>query len=251
MTTTSAPSSALPAELRASMEPAWCEVPRLVWVAARAYAPAALPGAVAVAASVCAIVVWLPSLVSLRAARQLVALDGHALVALERADRRRGIAELWWPALVGLAAIALVVLAWGALATGCAVGALHLGLGAEASAAVAAAIMAIPTVIGALVVAPVWSAGSARRMRALTSWLGAEHPSTPVWKLGALAAWPQRSGHGTALLDQLLTRRGGVVGESFVVAWPRSTELRAWYRRRFGMREHADGGLYLPPRGRV
>ncbi|MDE0778014.1 MAG: hypothetical protein OSB43_17185 [Nocardioides sp.] len=180
MTPTNAPSSALPAELRPSLEPAWYEVPRLVWVTARAYAPAALPGAFAVAASICAIVVWLPSLVSLRAARQLVALDGHALAAFERADRRRGVAELWWPALSSLAAIALVVLAWGALATGCAIGALHLGLGVEASAAVTAAIMAVPTVIGTLVVAPVWAAGSPRQLRALTSWLGAEHPSTPV-----------------------------------------------------------------------
>lgn len=53
--------------------------------------------------------VWLPSLASLRAARQLIALDGHALVALERVDRRRGLAELWWPALASLAAIAVVV----------------------------------------------------------------------------------------------------------------------------------------------
>lgn len=249
MTPSSAPSSALPAELRASLEPAWHEIPRLAWVAARAYLPGTLPGGLAVAAGICSIVVWLPSLVSLRAAHQLAALDGHALVAFERVDRRRGAAELWRPALGGLGAIALVVLAWGVIASGCALGAAYLGLDVESSAVLAAAIILVPAVTGLLAVAPVRVAGSLRRMRALTSWLAAEYPGTQVWRLGALATWPQRSGHGTALLNQLLSEPGGVVGESFVVGWPRSAQLRAWYRERFGMREHAEGGLYLPPRG--
>ena len=245
---TSARTSALPAGLRATLEPSWHEVPRLVWVAARAYAPGRGRGGFAVAAGVCSVVVWLPSLVSLRAARQLIALDGHALVALERVDRRRGLAELRWPALAGLAAIAVVVSAWGAVATGCAVAALRLGIGSQVSAAVAVVIMSIPTLVGALVVAPVWASGSPRRMRALASSLGGEHPGAPVWRLGALAAWPHRSGHGTALLDQLLAERSGVLGESCIIAWPRTFQLRAWYRERFGMREHTDGGgLFLPP----
>lgn len=245
---TSARASGLPASLRATLEPSWREVPRLVWVAARAYAPGSGRGGFAVAAGIVSVLVWLPSLVSLRAARQLIALDGHALVAFERVDRRRGFAELWWPGLAGLAAITILVLAWGAVATGCALAALRLGIGTQVSAGVAVAIMAIPTLAGAAVVAPVWASGSPRRMRALASSLGAEHPGAPIWRLGALAAWPHRSGYGTVLLDQILAERGGVLSESCIIAWPRSSQLRAWYQKRFGMRELTDdGGLFLPP----
>lgn len=247
MPPSSAPSSALPAELRARLEPAWHEIPRLAWVAARAYLPGTLPGGLAVAAGTCLIVVWLPSLVSLRAAHQLVALDGarpRRLRACRPPPRCRGVVATGArrPRRDRPRGARL-----GVIASGCALGAAYLGLDVESSAVLAAAIILVPAVTGLLSVAPVRVAGSLRRMRALTSWLAADYPGTPVWRLGPLAAWPQRSGHGTALLDQLLSESGGVVGQSLVVGWPRSSRPRAWYRRRLAMRENAEGGLYLLP----
>ena len=123
--------------------------------------------------------------------------------------------------------------------------ALHAGLGGHAAMTVAMFVVAVPTLTAVAAAEPWRVIRSAPPLKRTIRALHAESPGTPIWRLGALAAWPHGSGHGSALLTGLLHElpRGG-----YVVCYPRDRSVEAWYLR-LGMQRHpADGALYLDVR---
>jgi hypothetical protein len=204
----------------AACTPGWADLPALAWVAARAYTPQRGPRMLVRVMTACAVPMWLPSLAVLRGRGQLAASGRSAVVAMSRFTN-----PVWL--LVALPVLT-VAGAFSALATGGWVGlaltAAALGLGLTVMRA-GSVLRAQPAL---------WRATKALR--------AARGENTPIYELGALAAWPRRCGHGSGLLAELLatTRAHG-----YVVAFPRDDGLRAWYLS-LGMVEHEPGGaLYL------
>jgi hypothetical protein len=224
-------------------EPRWREVPSLAWVAARAYSPTWVPGRpLAVLVAACSLLLWMPTAVTMRASRRLAALDRHALVEVAAIGSDRSAAARL--RITGSAAACLVMLLLVMTTVGISVAAvaLHAGLGGHAAMTVAMLVVAVPTLTAVAAAEPWRVSRSAPPLQRTIRALRAEGPGTPIWRLGALAAWPHGSGHGSALLTGLLHElpRGG-----YVVCYPRDRSVEAWYLRLGMQRRPADGALYL------
>jgi hypothetical protein len=224
-------------------EPRWRDVPSLAWVAARAYSPTWVPGgALAVLVAACSLLLWIPTVVPMRASRRLAALDQHAMVEVAAIGGDRSAAARL--RLIGGAAASLLVLLLVVTTVGISVAdvALHAGLGRHAAMTLAILVVAVPTLTAVAAMEPWRVIRSAPPLTRTIRALHAEGPGTPIWRLGAMAAWPHGSGHGSALLTGLLRDlpRGG-----YVVCYPRDRSVEDWYLR-LGMQRHpADGALYL------
>ena len=204
--------------------PGWEDLPALAWVAARAYSPEWAPAPLARILAACSLLVWLPSLASLHRRGQLAAAGRNAVVAVERLKNPRAL--MWVGGALVLLFVCGSVLIWRAFG---------------ASTYLGTVALATPCWVSLVLLQP-W-----RVVRAQSAiWkvydeLQTSGPNAPVYQLGALAAWPRGHRHGSCLLAALLDS-GSVDG--FVVAYPRSREVRDWYVR-LGMLENDGGALYL------
>jgi len=204
--------------------PGWDDLPALAWVAACAYCPEWAPVPLARVLAGCSLLVWLPSLASLHARGRVAANGRSSVVAVERVRNPRAL--MWVGGALLLMFVGGSVLSWRELG------------GASSLGAVA---LAAPCLVPLVLLQPWRVIRSQPAIWKVYDELHAGAPDAPVYQLGALAAWPRRRRHGSALLAALLAA-GSV--EGFVVAYPRSSELRDWYVR-LGMLEHAGGALYL------
>jgi hypothetical protein len=225
-------------------EPEWRVLPRLAWVGARAYVPAWLPGtALPALVATSSLLVWLPLVVTMRAGRRLAALEGRSMVEIAPVGRRTPSSTVT-PIL--LATVLLVTLMGGitGLAFLLADLTLRAGLGTHAAMTAGVAVVVVPTALGVLPMlldAP-RVIGSRPRLARTIGALQAESPGAPIWRLGALAAWPHGHGHGSALLEGLLRdwEAGG-----YAVVSARNQAIEDWYVR-LGVREHpADSAMCL------
>ena len=224
----------------AAYEPSWRDLPRLAWVAARGYVPASVPGAVAPILAVCSLLIWLPSVVHLRAGRRLAGRGRTAMVAIEPVGRR-ALRELAWP--VGAAALAMLGVMGVLLAAGLGVADLALRTGVEPGTAIAAATVpiAMPVLAAGVLISPWRVIRSNPRLGRTVRSLQAESPETAIWRLSALAAWPRGQGNGGALLEGLLR---DWEGGGYAVANARDPAVEDWYLR-LGMRQHPAGGALV------
>lgn len=229
-------------------QPRWRDLPALAWIAARAYAPTSPPSHVLAGfVAVCSLLLWLPTVITMRAGRHLAALDRHAMVEVAAIGDSQPVAARL--RLTGAAVTALLTLLLMMITLGIFVAdlSLRVGLGKHAAMTVAAGVVVVPTVIAVAAMEP-WrvirsAPPLARTIRALHS----KAPATPVWRLGAMATWPHGSGHGNALHTGLLR---DWPRDGHVVCYPRNRAVEEWYRR-LGMQRHpADGALYLDLRSR-
>lgn len=224
-------------------EPRWRDVPALAWTAARAYAPSWPPSHVLAGfVGACSLLLWLPTVITMRAGRHLAALDRHALVEVAAIGDSQPVAarlRLIGGAMTALLALLLMMTTIGIFVADLS---LRIGLGKQAAMTVAMVVVVVPTVIAVAAMEP-WrvirsAPPLARTIRALHS----EAPATPVWRLGGMATWPHGSGHGSALLTGLLR---DWPRDGYVVCYPRNRAVEEWYLRLGMQRYPADGALYL------
>ncbi len=204
--------------------PAWEDLPALAWVGARAYSPQWAPAPLARILAASSLLVWLPSLASVRARGELAAAGRNAVVAVERLKNPRAL--MWVGGALVLMIVGGSVLIWRAFGA-----ATYLGTVA----------LVAPGWVALVVLAPWQVIRSQRAIWKVYDELHTDDRDVPVYQLGGLATWPRRQRHGSSLLAALL-RAGSVDG--YMVAYPGSSEVRDWYLR-LGMLEHAGGALYL------
>jgi hypothetical protein len=207
--------------------PGWEDLPALAWVAARAYCPEWAPAPLARVLAACSLLVWLPSLVSLHSRGQLAANGRSAVVAVERLRNPRAL--MWVCGALLLMLVGGSVMIWRAFG---------------ASTFLGTVALVTPCWVPLVLLQPWRVIRSQPAIWKVYDELRAGAPDASVYQLGALAAWPRRHRHGSSLLAALL-EPGSVDG--FVVAYPRSSDLRDWYLR-LGMIEHDGGALYLDRR---
>lgn len=213
-------------------EPPWRDIPALAWVAARAYAPRTWPPRAARCVAGCSLLVWAPLLVCLRTGRVLAATERKALMSITPADGRPrphlsrvlavGVA-LWICAVVGVVAVGVsiaYVLMWA-------------GVGPRATIFLVSALVVGPVFVAVASVRPWQIIRSLAVAPAAARTLRKQAPGAAVWQLGSLAAWPERAGHGTALVAGLLRAWGD---GGYAVARPRDRQVARWYLR-LGMQE--------------
>jgi hypothetical protein len=208
----------------ADCTPGWRDLPALAWVAARAYSPEWAPAPLARVLAACSLLVWLPGIASLQRRGQLAAASRSAVVAVQPLKNPRAL--MWALRAMVLVFIGGSVLIWHWLG---------------ASAYLAALVLVTPCWLPLLMLQPWRVIRSQQAIEQVYAGLQASDPGAAIFQLGALAAWPRRQRHGSSLLGALLAASSV---DGFVVAYPRSSELRDWYLR-LGMLEHAGGALYL------
>lgn len=225
----------------ARYEPAWWEIPWLAWVAARAYRPRWAPGLAAAVMACCSLLVWFPIVATMRAKHRLASLGRYALLEVAPVDRRGPPVV---PMLVGFACLAAVLIA--VLVPGIVLASLTLQAGGGSTTATVTGVAASTPPIGLGVLPMLADASQIIRSKPVLdrtiSAVRAESPGEPIWRLASFAAWPQRRGHGSRLLESLLEEwHGG----GYAACFPRDAEVESVYVR-LGMRRHpADGGLLL------
>jgi hypothetical protein len=208
----------------ADCTPGWRDLPALAWVAARAYCPGWAPVPLARVLAACSLLVWLLGMASLRRRGQLAAVGRSAVVGVQRLKNPRAL--MWVLGAMVLLLIGGSVLIWHWLG---------------ASMYLAALVLVTPCWLPLLMLRPWRVIRSQQAIERVYAGLQASDPGAAILQLGALAAWPRRERHGSALVGALLAASSV---DGFVVAYPGSSALRDWYLR-LGMLEHADGALYL------